>query len=248
LTRPGAMLSFGAKGKIRLMSSAQRIENDNKPWDPFAGEQPDRDAALRQYRDRAPIYDLELRVFEPIRRRAINRLWLRRGSTVIDVACGTGLSFEALRKQVGYKGHVIGIDQSAEMLARARERVEHNGWNNFTLIHSPIESAAIDATADAALFHFTHDVMRTRDAVRNVLRNVRPGGRVVASGLKWAPAWAMPVNVAVFYAAMRSVTTFEGLARPWNHLESILSGFKLETRQAGGVYIASGFVNHPALD
>ena len=228
------------------------MDNDNRAesqsWDPFAGVAPDREAALSQYRDRAPIYDLELRVFEPIRRRAINRLWLRRGSTVIDVACGTGLSFERLRKQVGSRGHVIGIDQSADMLARARERVERSGWTNFTLIKSPTEAADIGMVADAAIFHFTHDVMRTRDAVCNVLRSLRPGGRVVACGLKWAPPWAMPVNLAVFYAAMRSVSTFEGLARPWSLLEPLLEDFQIEERQAGSVYIASGCVDRLTLD
>ncbi len=228
------------------MDNHNRAESQS--WDPFAGVAPDREAALSQYRDRAPIYDLELRIFDPIRRRAINRLWLRRGSTVIDVACGTGLSFERLRKQVGSKGHVIGIDQSAEMLARARERVERNGWSNFTLIQSPIESAEISVAADAALFHFTHDVMRTRDAVCNVIRSLRPGARVVATGLKWAPPWAMPVNMAVFYAAMRSVSTFEGLARPWSLLEPLLADFSLEERQARSVYIASGRVDRVALD
>jgi ubiquinone/menaquinone biosynthesis C-methylase UbiE len=228
------------------------MENFNRAetasWDPFAALAPDRDAALSQYRDRAPIYDLELRIFEPIRRRAINRLWLRRGSTVIDVACGTGLSFERLRKQVGSKGHVIGIDQSAEMLARARERVEQNGWTNFSLAQSPIELAEIGAAGDAALFHFTHDVMRTRTAIRNVLTSLRPGARIVATGIKWARPWAMPVNLAVFYAAMRSVSTFEGLARPWSLLEPLLEDFRIEERQAGSVYIASGRVGRAALD
>jgi SAM-dependent methyltransferase len=134
------------------------------------------------------------------------------------------------------------------MLARARERVAQNGWTNFTLIQSPIELAEIDGAGDAALFHFTHDVMRTREAVRNVLRHLRPGARVVATGLKWAPPWAMPVNLAVFYAAMRSVSTFEGLVRPWNHLEPLLDDFEVEERQARSVYIASGRVNRVALD
>lgn len=228
------------------METFNRAETQS--WDPFAGVAPDREAALSQYRDRAPIYDLELRIFEPIRRRAINRLWLRRGSTVIDVACGTGLSFERLRQQVGPKGRVIGIDQSAEMLARARERIERNGWNNFTLIQSPIEFAEIGALGDAALFHFTHDVMRTHGAVRNVLQNLRHGARVVACGLKWAPVWAMPVNGAVLYAAMRSVSTFEGLRRPWTHLEPQLADFQIEERQAGSIYIASGRIDRVALD
>ncbi len=228
------------------MDNFNRVEAE--AWDPFAGVAPDREAALSQYRDRAPIYDLELRILEPIRRRAINRLWLRRGSTVIDVACGTGLSFARLRKQVGPKGHVIGVDQSDEMLARARERVELNGWTNFTLVQSPIELAEIGASGDAALFHFTHDVMRTWEALRKVMRSLRPGARVVATGLKWAPSWALPVNLAVFFAAMRSVSTFEGLARPWSLLEPLLDDFRIEERQAGSVYIASGRVERVALD
>jgi cyclopropane fatty-acyl-phospholipid synthase-like methyltransferase len=53
----------------------------------------DRQFALEQYRKRAGAYDLELAAFEPIRRMAIERLQLTPGDTVLDVGCGTGLSF-----------------------------------------------------------------------------------------------------------------------------------------------------------
>lgn len=46
---------------------------------------PDRTAALEQYRQRAGVYDLELALFEPLRRQAISRLGLRHGDCVLDV-------------------------------------------------------------------------------------------------------------------------------------------------------------------
>ena len=54
---------------------------------------PNRSTALRQYRSRARIYDLELLLFEPVRHRAIELLRLKKGDRVLDVGCGTGLSF-----------------------------------------------------------------------------------------------------------------------------------------------------------
>jgi ubiquinone/menaquinone biosynthesis C-methylase UbiE len=213
--------------------------------DAFANLRADREAALRQYRERAATYDLELNFLEPVRRRAISRLWLRRGSVVVDVACGTGLSFRSLCRQVGSKGRVIGIEQSAEMLERAQERIRENDWQNVTLIHAPVEHARIDLSADAALLHFTHDVMRTPGAIANVLASIRPGGRVVAAGLKWAPPWKMPVNFAVFFAAVRSLTAFEGLQQPWTYLEPLLTQFSVESLLSDGVYIASGFAKPP---
>jgi ubiquinone/menaquinone biosynthesis C-methylase UbiE len=225
------------------MEPAAHSETSNVWQRSFANLLPNRDAALRQYRERAAVYDLELKFLEPIRRRAISRLWLRRGSTVIDVACGTGLSFESLCRQVGSKGRVIGVEQSAEMLERAAERVRAHGWRNVTLIHSAVEQAAIPAAADAILLHFAHDVMRTPAAIDNLVRSIRPGARVVAAGLKWAPAWKMPVNFAVFFAAMRSLTAFEGLQHPWSYLEPALADFRIDDFLGDGVYLASGIAS-----
>jgi ubiquinone/menaquinone biosynthesis C-methylase UbiE len=198
--------------------------------------------ALRQYRSRARIYDLELALFEPVRRRAIDLLHLKNGDRVLDVGCGTGLSFSALEGLVGREGSIVGIEQSPEMLERARARAAENRWKNVALISASVEEAAIPIAADAALFHFTHDIMRTPSALANVVSHLKPGARIVASGLKWAPIWAMPLNVLVWNAAMRSTSTIEGLTRPWSHLEPLVSGLELEQMLGGTVYIASGVV------
>jgi ubiquinone/menaquinone biosynthesis C-methylase UbiE len=203
---------------------------------------PDRSAALAQYRRRAGFYDLELALFEPIRRQAVARLALGRGDVVLDVGCGTGLSLELVRQGIGARGKLIGIEQSPEMIDRARERVARNRWKNVTLLCSPVETADIPGRADAALFHFTHDIMRRPDALANVVRHLKPGARVVASGLKWAAGWARPANLFVLPAALHSVTSLEGLHEPWSELAARAGPLAVESMLFGGVYVASGKV------
>ena len=203
---------------------------------------PNRSTALRQYRSRARIYDLELALFEPVRQRAIELLHLKKGDSVLDVGCGTGLSLTALEGLVGAEGSIIGIEQSPEMLERARTRATENNWTNIAFISASVEEAAIPREADAALFHFTHDIMRTPAAVANVVGHLKPGARVVAAGLKWAPIRTMPLNLFVWNAAMRSTSTLEGLARPWSNLEPLLADLDVEQMLGGTVYVASGIV------
>ena len=201
---------------------------------------PDRTAALAQYEARAATYDLELALFEPIRARAIERLVLRPGETVLDVGCGTGLSLDRLARAVGAAGRVVGIEQSPAMIERARHRpcVRPNG--NVTLLCAPAEEAPIDGRADAALFHFTHDVLRRPAALDRVMRHLKPGARLVACGLQWASPWAVPVNLFVWGASLRSVSSLRGLDRPWSLLAERVPGLQVEPLLLGAVFLAHG--------
>lgn len=214
-----------------LSAAAERLRN-------FGAA--DRGAALRQYRARADIYDVEILFAAPIRRRTIDKLALHSGEAVIDVGCGTGLSIPLIECAVGPAGTIVGIEQSADMMANARARVSAAGHRNVILINAPVEEAAIETRADAAVFHFTHDVLRTPYAIANVMRALKPGARVAAAGLKWAPRWAWPVNLAVLAGALRSVTAMDGLDRPWSMLEPHLERVEIEQHLGGAVYILSG--------
>ncbi len=205
----------------------------------------DHSAALAQYRRRAAVYDTELALFEPVRQRAVERLALRAGEVVFDVGCGTGLSLPLLQPRVGTKGRIVGIEQSPEMIHLAHERVARHGWKNIDLIEASVDAARIEGHADAALFHFTHDILREPRALDNVLHHLSPGARVVACGLQWAPFWAWPVNLLVFGAARHSVTSLAGLGNPWSVLAKHLSGLQVEPMMAGGVFIASGILRPP---
>jgi ubiquinone/menaquinone biosynthesis C-methylase UbiE len=175
-----------------------------------------------------------------LRSRAVERLELRRGDRVVDAACGTGLNFPLLHAYVGDEGAIVGVDLSPDMLSKAHERVRANGWRNVTLIESSVEKAAIPNGLDAALFSLTHDVMRSPAALNNVVGSLGENGRVAALGAKWAPRWAVPVNVIVRLVSRSFVTTLEGYDRPWSHLEQLISDLRVEPVVFGAAYVAWG--------
>src|SRR3972149_6009486 len=144
----------------------------------------------QKYRRNARFYDLLVRplpLFERLRRKAVARLGLRPGETVVDLGCGTGLSFELLERGVGRQGRIIGVEITPEMLAKAREKVARHGWSNVTLIEASAEEVDLEPdSVDAVLCCLTNDIMHSRAAVKRAVRSLRPGGRFVATGVKLA--------------------------------------------------------------
>jgi ubiquinone/menaquinone biosynthesis C-methylase UbiE len=134
---------------------------------------------------------------EPLRQRAIDRLRLNPGGIVIDAGCGTGLSFGDLEQAIGQQGAIIGIELSPSMIEQTRTRATRRGWANVTLLTAPVEEAVIPLKVDAALFCFTHDIMRNAEAVNNVMNHLKPGATVVSVGLKWAAPGRVPINMMV---------------------------------------------------
>ncbi len=165
--------------------------------------------------------------FAGLRRRAVDLLDLNPGDSVLDVGCGTGLAFPLLEEAIGPEGRIIAIDQSPEMLGRARASVEASGWKNIQVIQSRIEEAAIPGQVDAALFAFSHDIARSPEAVENVVQHLKPGGRVAAVGVTWGPWWALPFNLIQWLTMRRGATTYEGLDRPWSNLEKLIPGLQV---------------------
>ncbi len=87
-------------------------------------------------------YNLISRLYDPFtgsaytraRQEAVRELRLLPGSTVLDLACGTGQNFPILIEALGPEGRIIGLDYSQGMLRRAAGKVRRNGWANITLI------------------------------------------------------------------------------------------------------------------
>ncbi len=203
---------------------------------------PDHERSIQLYRRLAPRYRTLPRI-ESLRRQAVTALRLYPEAVVLDVGCGTGLSFPLIQEAIGPKGQIVGIDLSPDMLGRARERVEHHGWHNIMLIQSSAEAARIPLRADAAFFMLTHDILQSPPALENVLRHVRPRARVTAASFKWAPWWAWPLNLRLWLLAGRYATTFEGIEHPWDHLARFSSGLQVRSLYFGNMFIAVGTVS-----
>lgn len=203
---------------------------------------PDAAASQGLYRWRAGIYDLQLAPYDAIRAEAIASLQLVLGQTVLDLGCGTGMSLALLQAAVGPQGQVVAVDQCPEMVEEARRRVQRHGWQNVSLACAPIDQAILPSGADAALFHFTHDILQTPAAVDHVLAHLRPGARLAATGLQWAPAGWGVFNGLVWLAAVHSVTTLHGLDQPWRPLADRGVELTLRTHLGNTVYVASGSV------
>src|SRR5688572_30984179 len=113
-----------------LASSSATARSHEAPFRPTKGmtqpparllRMPDMDLAVakvvEKYRRHAAGYDASARHTMALREKVVGLLGLVPGDTVLDVACGTGLSLPLLRGAVGPSGRVIGVEVSPDMLA-----------------------------------------------------------------------------------------------------------------------------------
>ncbi|MCP5265773.1 MAG: methyltransferase domain-containing protein [Burkholderiaceae bacterium] len=196
--------------------------------------------SIARYRTRAAGYDATCTPTWPFRLRAVESLCLQAGDVALDVGCGTGLSFALLRERVGDAGAVWGVEQSPEMAAIARERIAAEGWSNVQVFEAAAHEARLPGLADAALFNYTHDICGSQAAVRNMLGQVRAGGRVGVAGVKFLPWWAGPVNLFVYLKNRPYNGSPGGLRRPWANIATWVEDLQVESTQFGMGYVAAG--------
>ena len=130
------------------------------------------------------------------RRFLVSRVDAGPGATVLDVATGTGAVALELVRQKGCS--VVGLDQSAEMLAEARRRVR----GRVELVegdaeHLPFSDASFDALTFTYLLRYVDDPAAT---LHELARVVRPGGTI--AGLEFAVP-SNPAARAAWHAYVR---------------------------------------------
>jgi len=175
----------------------------------------------------------------------VARLAPRPGQVVVDVACGGGANFAALRARVGPTGVIVGIEESVELLDVAARQLAHRGWANVELIHAAVGAARIPFLADAALVCGAHDVLQSRSALTNIVAHLRPESPVVASGWKRPPAWLWPLRGYVTACQKGHVRDFMGFDRPWALLAEHLTDLRLTQIGLGTGYLAHGRTTSP---
>jgi ubiquinone/menaquinone biosynthesis C-methylase UbiE len=192
------------------------------------------------YHELAGSYGRDTAAFQPYRHAVVEALPLRQGEVVLDVGCGTGLCCGLLREKVGPAGDVVGIEESPEMAAVAREHIACEGWDNVTVVQAPAEEAQVGRTADAALFCAVHDILQSPDALANIVATLRPGAWVAAGGGKWAAPMMVALNSMASLLHAPYVRSFSGFDRPWQYLEQLVEDVQVRELAFGSGYVMTG--------
>lgn len=140
---------------------------------------PDPQAVRSMFAGIAGRYDLANRVLSG----GVDKRWRKRvvrqaggdltGKRVLDVACGTG-DLAAVLEKAG--AEVVGVDFTLPMLERAPQKTRTVLWVQGDALALPVADASFDV---ATIAFGLRNVADRRAAFREMLRVLRPGGRLL---------------------------------------------------------------------
>lgn len=111
---------------------------------------------------------------------AVQKADLQPGQRVLDVCCGTGVITKELAKKVGPRGKVIGLDLSPAMLKIAAENLQDFPWIELVEGNALDLPFAKDEFDRAVIGYGLRNVTDPRQALAELYRVIKPGGKVVA--------------------------------------------------------------------
>ncbi len=105
---------------------------------------------------------------------------LRPGEAVLDLGCGAGLDSVLAARRVGPAGRVVGVDATAERVAKARAGAAAAGVANAEFHHGdadrlPVADESADVVISNGVFNLCLDKPKVLD---EVYRALKPGGRL----------------------------------------------------------------------
>lgn len=105
---------------------------------------------------------------------------LKTGETVLDVACGTGVTTRIAKRDVGNDGRVTGLDINAGMLAKARELAADLDvtWVESDVIETGLPENSFNAVISQHGYHYFPDQPA---ALKEFYRVLAPSGRIAMS-------------------------------------------------------------------
>ena len=118
--------------------------------------------------------------FQQIKQRTLELMELRAGECAADIGCGTGEDARAMAARLGTRGRAVGVDVSATMIAKARERRD-SGEGGVEFVQAdvqklPFANECFDAIRAERVLQHTPDADA---AIREMARVAKRGGRIV---------------------------------------------------------------------
>jgi ubiquinone/menaquinone biosynthesis C-methylase UbiE len=150
----------------------------------------------QRWADRQQAQDILL---APVANILIDRAQARAGERIVDVGCGSGAISIALAQKVGPSGHVMGIDVSSPMLARARQIATAGLPADFVLADAtvhPFDPASFDLLVSRFGVMFFAEPARS---FANLRRALKPSGRLAFV------CWREPRENPFFMAPLQAV-------------------------------------------
>lgn len=148
-------------------------------------------AVQRFYRFHAYVYDFTRWIILHGRARAVELLRLRPDHAVLEIGCGTGLNFRHVLQHLDpASGRLTGLDFSADMLERARKRVERHDWRCVELVQADASTFSRTERYDAVLFAYSLTMIPDWPAALARARaHLNPGGRVAVLDFGTFAGW-----------------------------------------------------------
>lgn len=201
----------------------------------------------RRYKRLAPVYPFFEIVFllpPGIRQRAVDRLSLTPGDTVLELGCGTGRNLRYLVRAVGSEGKVFGVDCCEAMLTRARKHCEESGWTNVVLFNQDAAQLELQVMVDGALFSLSYSIMpNPESAVAAAWKYLRPGKNLIIMDGKLANGiWGRLSRPFVTWLSKRTILG-DPLRLPWHALRGLTANVEIEEFNLGTYYICRATKN-----